>query len=213
MNGKTAPEIVNELRIHGQLQCALRGKEIAIGIADVSHLLHCFTELYGLSLTNDYAQYIIRISFQTEGHCFWMLTTQYKQIVGGETTQRGSKGTAFQVPPELVIGPERNDGKILKITIAAAFIRPQWTLVFIDHQCFMTFHILRLCRACTPHDFDVKKSTVCAPHILRANSLTVFYSFGYGFGAKTMGLFIPLSQWRMNRLLKNTDVKILIKLG
>lgn len=105
----------------------------------------------------------MRISFATEGHCFWLRTVQYERIVSGPTANRGAKGTAFQVPADLIQGGVKRSIPLL-ITIAAAFVRPQWTLVFVDHQCFMTFHVMRLRRPCTLADF-IPKSAV-SPYYL-----------------------------------------------
>ncbi|KAJ3885488.1 hypothetical protein GG344DRAFT_82661 [Lentinula edodes] len=131
LNKKRATEIVNKLKITGKILCALRGKEVAIGIAD----------------------YVIRISFATEGHCFWIPTAQYREIIAGPLHKRGEKGLAYQIPNHLLVGgPLRSSPHL--ITISAAFIRPSWTLIFVDHQCFMTFHVMHLRRQCVSADFE-----------------------------------------------------------
>ncbi|KAK7015890.1 fatty acid synthase alpha subunit Lsd1 [Paramarasmius palmivorus] len=129
LSRKTTAEIVNLLQPRGRLFSAVRGKEIAIGIGE----------------------YAFRICFGTEGHCLWILTAHYNSIVGGQLSNRGEKGKAFQVPPNLIFGPPRNTP--LQITIQAAFIRPDWTLIFVDHQVFITFHVMRLRQPCSANDF------------------------------------------------------------
>ncbi|KAJ4500573.1 hypothetical protein C8R41DRAFT_810021 [Lentinula lateritia] len=128
----TAAQIVNKLNIRGQLFSALRGKEITIGIGD----------------------YLIRISFATEAHCFWILTEKYRTIISCPTVSRGATGKAFPVPDELLVNcPQRSQVNPLLATIPAAFVRPKWTLLFLDHQCFITFHIMRLQHPCSESDF------------------------------------------------------------
>ncbi|KAL0567247.1 fatty acid synthase alpha subunit Lsd1 [Marasmius crinis-equi] len=128
LNGKHPANVINQLKPTGELFCAIRGKELVILVGE----------------------YAIRISFGTEGHAFWLPTKKYQQIIALPTVKRGEKGTAFQVPSDYIIGPERTEP--LKISIQAAFVRPQWTLLFVDHQVFITFHVMRLWRCGTAKD-------------------------------------------------------------
>ncbi|KAF9061082.1 hypothetical protein BDP27DRAFT_1338720 [Rhodocollybia butyracea] len=133
LNGKRATKIINALSPTGRMHCAYRGKEIIVGIG----------------------QYLIRICFGTEAHCFWLPTTaQYQAILETNLVQRGQKGSARQVPKELIFGPLADpSAPPLLITIAAAFVRPDQTLLFVDHQRFITFHVMRLRRVCSAEDF------------------------------------------------------------
>ncbi|THV04077.1 hypothetical protein K435DRAFT_791264 [Dendrothele bispora CBS 962.96] len=132
LNNCTAAHIINTLGIKGRIFCCIRGKELVIGIGE----------------------FAIRICFGTEGHTFWIPTPQYRTIVSQKTVKRGEKGKAYEVPHEFVHGPRRSSP--LLVSIQAAFVRPDWTLLFVDHQCFITFHIFRLRQRCTGEDFEVE---------------------------------------------------------
>ncbi|TFK58102.1 hypothetical protein BDN72DRAFT_731871, partial [Pluteus cervinus] len=41
------------------------------------------------------------------------------------------------------------------VSIQAAFVGPKWTLVFVDHNVMMTFHVMALRRTVTVQDFKV----------------------------------------------------------
>lgn len=85
-----------------------------------------------------------------------MPTAMYQTIVGGGTVQRGVKGKAFPIPKALHEGP--NDSVV--VSIQMAFSRPDWTLIFADHNVMITFHIMRLRRPLTASDFK-PGSNVC----------------------------------------------------
>ncbi|KAJ8088642.1 hypothetical protein PM082_013885 [Marasmius tenuissimus] len=127
-------EIFNNLDAKGRLYCATRGKEMVVG----------------------FGQFIVRVHFALEGHCFWMPTTQYNVITSKAPVTRGSKSMAYRVPLEFVYGP----GGECRLSIQAAFIRPDWTLLFCDHNVQIVFHVMRLRRDCEERDFDAN-STVC----------------------------------------------------
>ncbi|KAF9548078.1 hypothetical protein CPC08DRAFT_769318 [Agrocybe pediades] len=128
------PDIANRLEISGPLYSAVRGKELTIGIGS----------------------YLIRICFGLEGHCFWMPTAMYKEIVSRGTVNRGAKSQAFVVPEEFSAGPK--GGKAPLVSIQAAFIKPDMTLVFVDHNVMITFYIMALRRVCRKDDFTVGSS-------------------------------------------------------
>ncbi|KZP15730.1 hypothetical protein FIBSPDRAFT_958569 [Athelia psychrophila] len=107
LQGKAAAEIVNMLQICGQLFIGQRSKEFVLGID----------------------RYVIRICLGLEAHAFWLPTNDYHTIMAGKPVPRGKKGVAFPIPLELVDGPAKD----AMITIQMAFIRPDWTLVFVDH--------------------------------------------------------------------------------
>lgn len=91
-----------------------------------------------------------------------MPTNMYKTIVESKPVPRGDKSKAFRVPQDLHDGP--NDS--VTITIQMAFVRPDWTLIFADHNSMITFHLMRLRRPFTASEFrpgsKVCVSTYCA---------------------------------------------------
>ncbi|KAJ7234501.1 hypothetical protein B0H12DRAFT_1142729 [Mycena haematopus] len=121
----SAADYINNLHIRGQIYSQFRGKELVFAIASE-----------GAGET-----YIFRIGFGLEAPCFWMPTTMYRAIVSQPDVQRGEKSRAYQIPPEFCKGPP---GAPSLISIQAAFIRPNWTLVFCDHNVMITFHVMRL---------------------------------------------------------------------
>ncbi|KAJ7444374.1 hypothetical protein B0H11DRAFT_2089641, partial [Mycena galericulata] len=108
-----AAPFVNSLSIKGRIHAKARGKELI---------------------------YLFRVNFGLEGHCFWMPSSFYHQIVSQPPIHRGEKSYAFLVPDELVDGPPVGGRKI---SIQAAFIRPKWTLVFVDHNVMIQFHVMQ----------------------------------------------------------------------
>ncbi|KAJ7017454.1 hypothetical protein C8F04DRAFT_1156071, partial [Mycena alexandri] len=82
--------------------------------------------------------FILRINFGLEAHCFWMPTEWYREIVSKPPVPRGKKSFAYAIPDEFIDGPARKR----VISIQAAFVRPQWTLVFVDHNVMIQFHLM-----------------------------------------------------------------------
>ncbi|KAJ7432224.1 hypothetical protein B0H11DRAFT_1940841 [Mycena galericulata] len=70
-----------------------------------------------------------------------MPSSFYHQIVSQPPIARGEKSYAFLVPDELVDGPPVGGRKI---SIQAEFIRPEWTLVFVDHNVMIQFHVMQI---------------------------------------------------------------------
>ncbi|KAK1221921.1 fatty acid synthase alpha subunit Lsd1 [Marasmius sp. AFHP31] len=93
-------------------------------------------------------KYIIRVHFALQGHCFWIPTAQYEKIVAQPLQIRGTTSHAYPVPTEFLQGPS---SKCL-LSIQAAFSRPDWTLIFCDHNVQITFHVMRMARVCTEAD-------------------------------------------------------------
>lgn len=131
-----------------------------------------------------------------------MLTKHYESTISGDTVKRGVKGTAFQVPPALLKAGLKRSTPLL-ITIAAAFVRPLWTLVFVDHQCFMTFHIMRLRRPCSPADFVPNSLVILESFCAVYNIFIDDYRYGSVYGARTMALYTRPNQMKLNILLTN----------
>ncbi|KAK6971850.1 hypothetical protein R3P38DRAFT_3140101 [Favolaschia claudopus] len=120
-----AADYVNDLEIEGRLTPLHRGKEVVMIISN---------DEPGQS-------FAVRVNFGLEGHCFWMPTAMYRTIVSKPTIPRGQKSRAYEIPAEFCDGPPEAPRII---SIQAAFIRPEWTLVFCDHNVMITFHVMRL---------------------------------------------------------------------
>lgn len=73
----------------------------------------------------------------------------YDRIVQSPPVNRGKKSKTFNIPPELWDGLPNVQGQV---SIQAAFRCPDWTLVFVDHNVMLTFHVMALRRPCTPED-------------------------------------------------------------
>jgi hypothetical protein len=54
---------------------------------------------------------------------------------------QGKKIKTFIIPLEIFDGPS---GMVGQISIQVAFICPDWTLIFIDHNVMITFYIMAL---------------------------------------------------------------------
>lgn len=94
-------------------------------------------------------QTLIRIGLGLEAHCLWIPTAMYYEIVNAPLQLRGKKSHAYGIPSHLFDGPPGMNGQI---SIQLAFIRPDWTLIFADHNVMISFHIMQLRRPCTPSD-------------------------------------------------------------
>ncbi|KAJ7754054.1 hypothetical protein B0H16DRAFT_1833154 [Mycena metata] len=129
---KLRAEFINNLQITGRIHAKARGKELVIAICN--------------SLTHK--NFIFRINFRLEAHCFWMPTEWYQNIVSRPPVPRGEKSFAFVVPSEYVDGPARQ----LLISIQAAFVRPEWTLVFVNHNVMIQFQLMQVSESFLPSD-------------------------------------------------------------
>ncbi|KAJ7136726.1 hypothetical protein C8R44DRAFT_868851 [Mycena epipterygia] len=99
--------------------------------------------------------FVFRVGFGLEGHCFWMPTAWYNIIVSAPTVPRGCKSRAFAIPNEFIDGPvNTKPGSDLKISIQAAFIRPNWTLVFVDHNVMISFHLMQMSDSFSREDLN-----------------------------------------------------------
>ncbi|KAJ7680035.1 hypothetical protein B0H17DRAFT_1182162 [Mycena rosella] len=110
---------VNQLAITGRLSAKARGKELVIAICNSTEE--------------------IIIAFGLEAHCFWILTQWYSEITSAPTICRGECSHAYALPDRYVQGPENPKQCI---SIQAAFIRPNWTLIFVDHNIMIQFHLI-----------------------------------------------------------------------
>lgn len=73
----------------------------------------------------------------------------YQAIVQEPPQNRGVLSKAYGIPDHYYDGPTGSRGLV---SIQAAYMRPDWTLVFVDHNVMITFHVLRLSRECNAHD-------------------------------------------------------------
>ncbi|KAJ7136324.1 hypothetical protein C8R43DRAFT_1132482 [Mycena crocata] len=121
---KPPAEYVNELDIVGRISAKARGKELCVAICNRA----------------TGRNFIFRVGFHLEAHCFWIPTEWYKAITSASVVRRGVKSWAYSVPDSFVDGPPRSDRVI---SIQAAFIRPKWTLIFCDHNSLIQFHLMR----------------------------------------------------------------------
>ncbi|KAJ7686309.1 hypothetical protein B0H17DRAFT_1181243 [Mycena rosella] len=112
-------EFVNQLAITGRLSAKARRKELVIAICNSTEE--------------------IIIAFGLEAHCFWILTQWYSEITSAPTICRGECSHAYALPDRYVQGPENPKQCI---SIQAAFIRPNWTLIFVDHNIMIQFHLI-----------------------------------------------------------------------
>ncbi|KAF7798752.1 hypothetical protein EIP86_009977 [Pleurotus ostreatoroseus] len=128
LKGKSAAQIANGMGIRGKLYCAFRGKELVLFIG----------------------RFAMRVNFAMEGHCLWIPTDQYRSIVSHPAISRGKKSKSFAIPEEFCDKPKNSDP--ITISIQAAFVRPEWTLLFVDHNVMISFHVMWLREEAGPGD-------------------------------------------------------------
>ncbi|KAJ7359970.1 hypothetical protein DFH08DRAFT_801726 [Mycena albidolilacea] len=131
---KFTAKFVNTLRISGRIHAKARGKELIIAIcnSDVGR------------------NFLLRVNFGLEAHCFWIPTEWYKKIVSNPPVPRGKKSFAYQIPYEFIDGPARDR----LISLQAAFVRPEWTLVFVDHNVMIQFHLMQVSASFLPSHLE-----------------------------------------------------------
>ncbi|TRM55833.1 hypothetical protein BD626DRAFT_541773 [Schizophyllum amplum] len=130
------PEVaVNRLAIEGYTYAFNRGKEVNLYIANkVAH-----------------TYWLIRVHFHTEGHTFGCPTSMYETITAQPPVSRGEKGKAFIVPAQY--HPEGLEDREMLVSIIAAIVCSRRTMLFVDHNCLIAFHMSRLRRPLTADDF------------------------------------------------------------
>ncbi|KAJ6469536.1 hypothetical protein DFH09DRAFT_1111147 [Mycena vulgaris] len=131
-------EYVNSLNIVGRLYAKARGKELLIAICNKSTA----------------ENFIFRIAFGLEAHCFWLPTRWYTTITSQTPVKRGEKSRAFPIPSEYILDSDAPSKEGHIISIQAAFIRPKWTLVFVDHNVLITFHPMQASPAFLPSHIE-----------------------------------------------------------
>jgi hypothetical protein len=93
---------------------------------------------------------VIRVGLALEGHGLWIPTQTYQDIIAGGVIPRGVKSSSFVVPPQYWDGCPSVIGQI---SIQAAFVCPEWTWIFVDHNVMITFHVMALRVPVTNSDF------------------------------------------------------------
>ncbi|KAJ7660424.1 hypothetical protein B0H17DRAFT_1185359 [Mycena rosella] len=127
-------DYINSLNIEGRLSVQAHGKEILVAIVRKK------------TGTN----FLIHVNFGLEGHCFCIPTDWYQIITSQPPVTRGQKSYAFRIPDEYLDGPV--NGQV--ISIQAVFICPEWTLLFVDHNVLITFHLMRASGSFVPVDLQ-----------------------------------------------------------
>ena len=94
-------------------------------------------------------QFVICTCLALEGHGLWVPTSLYEDIVTRGVVPRGAKSSAFTVPSDHWDGCHSIPGLI---SIQAAYVCPEWTWIFVDHNVLLTFHIMALRQVCTKED-------------------------------------------------------------
>lgn len=83
-----------------------------------------------------------------EAHCFWMPTKMYQDIIAQTPVSRGEKSFAYPIPADYIDGPKLDIGRV--ISIQAAFICPEYTLVSVDHNVMIQFHLMLVADSFSP---------------------------------------------------------------
>lgn len=91
-------------------------------------------------------QFVIRVGLALEGHGLWVPTQTYQDIIAAGVKPRGAKSSTFVVPTQYWDGCPSVVGQI---SIQAAFVCPEWTWIFVDHNVMITFHVMALRQPCT----------------------------------------------------------------
>ncbi|KAJ6537257.1 hypothetical protein DFH09DRAFT_1178343 [Mycena vulgaris] len=106
---------------------------------------------------NSFNIFIFCIAFGLEAHCFWLPTRWYTTITSQMPVKRGEKSRAFPIPSEYILDSDAPSKEGHIISIQAAFIRPKWTLVFVDHNVLITFHLMQASPAFLPSHIEPSK--------------------------------------------------------
>ncbi|KAJ7877069.1 hypothetical protein B0H14DRAFT_3130263 [Mycena olivaceomarginata] len=144
-------EFVNTLKIAGRISAKARGKELVIAICNKHTGMNVSAigfNSYDSALRGRPVQFVMRVTFGLEGHCFWIPTQMYRWIVSQEPVPRGETSYAYPIKDEDVDGPATG----CKVSIQAAFIRPEYTLIFVDHNSLIQFHVMQMPERFTADD-------------------------------------------------------------
>ncbi|KIO17099.1 hypothetical protein M407DRAFT_229298 [Tulasnella calospora MUT 4182] len=114
-----------------------------------------FSAVRGKEMALAFKCYCIRVSFATQGHCLWIPNAHFNVIVAQGTRPFGEsgKGQTYSLPPDIQSeSPSQHFNKDRHIRIAMSFRGPTHTLVFVDHNMLMRFHITKFTRDLTKTD-------------------------------------------------------------
>lgn len=81
-----------------------------------------------------------------------MPTKVYQDIISQTPVLRGEKSFSYPIPAKYIDGPKLETDRV--ISIQAAFIRPDYTLVFADHNVMIQFHLMRVTDSFVPADLN-----------------------------------------------------------
>jgi hypothetical protein len=117
----------------------------------------------------------------------WIPTSLYKAILSRGVVPRGVKSSSFTIPDDHWDGCVSIPGQI---SIQAAYVCPEWTWIFVDHNVMLTFHVMALRRVCTKDDLR-PGSDVCTSFLpssfFFSKLKTLLFSFGVLYGVQVMG--------------------------
>ncbi|KAJ6550765.1 hypothetical protein DFH09DRAFT_1168280 [Mycena vulgaris] len=111
-------EYVNSLNIVGRLYAKARGKELLIAICNKSTA----------------ENFIFRIAFGLEAHCFWLPNRWYTTITSQTPVKRGEKSRAFPIPSEYILDSDAP--------------------MFVNHNVLITFHLMQASPASLPSHIE-----------------------------------------------------------
>ncbi|KAF8904026.1 hypothetical protein CPB85DRAFT_1438069 [Mucidula mucida] len=129
LKNKSAAAILNGLQITGQLFPVACGKELIFGVST----------------------FLIHICFGLKGHLLWIPTKEFNEMTSVPAVSRGAKSKTFTIPDHLFHGPPGSSGQA---SIQLFFRRPDWTLIVLDHNVMISFHVMRLHHVCTQDDLQ-----------------------------------------------------------
>jgi hypothetical protein len=130
--------------------------------------------------------------------------------------KRGKKSHAFRIPSHLFDGPPGVDGQI---SIQLAFIRPDWTLIFADHNVMISFHVMHLRQPCKEEDF-YPGSRASFQNFCKFSVLTLKMQLWLRLWSDTHGpvheleparYAATLETWRARSISMETDVPIFLE--
>ncbi|KAJ7845732.1 hypothetical protein B0H14DRAFT_2584555 [Mycena olivaceomarginata] len=121
-----AAEFVNSLNINGRVTAKARGKELIIAICNAT----------------TGANILFRVGYYMEGHCFWMPTKVYQDIISQTPVLRGEKSFSYPIPAKYIDGPKLETDRVISI------------LVFADHNVMIQFHLMRVTDSFVPADLN-----------------------------------------------------------
>ena len=211
-DGLPAAEVINALHIEGTLRSAFRGKELVLSIDRVSLFCQCnlSTHRYYPLLS---LKFIFRICYSLEAHSFWVPTMVYDDIVSERPVRRGEKSWTYNIPSQYWNqGIKTVQGQI---SIQAAFRCWDWTLLFVDHNVMITFHVMALKKPCKVEDLRpdskvaIHQMSVVISHLLTQLWGSIWSStHGPSLVFETSLASLSLLEWRRSAIQKKNMTPI-----